>query len=327
MKFCQKSAGLVAMALVFLYLSSCRTSPAKENENNKTDLKGHISISGAFALYPLTVAWAEEFESLHPGVNIDVNAGGAGKGMVDVLSDMVDLAMFSREVSPQEEEKGAWKLAVAKDAVFPTVNASCPVLAELQSKGLTRDQFLQLFTREASQSWSDFDDFSSPDHINVYTRSDACGAAAMWALFIDRQQEDLRGTGVFGDPGIADAVKKDPYGVGYNNLIYIFSGKTGQVNEGLAIIPVDLNGDRVISEDEDFYSTMKAARDAIREGRYPSPPSRDLYLISKGYPGNPLVIDFLKYILTDGQNLISGAGYVKIPEALLDEQKVLLNRK
>ncbi len=56
-------------------------------------LEGQVSISGAWALYPMVVKWAEEFQKLHPRVRIDVQAGGAGKGIADVIADMVDFGI------------------------------------------------------------------------------------------------------------------------------------------------------------------------------------------------------------------------------------------
>ncbi len=319
---------LTCIILISLIFQQCSTSGKKsENTGNKEEIKGNISISGAFALYPLTVTWAEEFQKLHPKVNVDISAGGAGKGMADVLSGMVDLAMFSREVSKEETAKGAWKVAVAKDAVFPTINAENPALKEIMAKGLTRDQFLVLFTTEKQMLWSDFDGLESKNKINVYTRSDACGAAAMWANFFGREQEDLKGIGVYGDPGIADAVKKDKFGIGFNNLIYIYDLKTKQVSEGLAVIPIDQNENRVIDQEEYFYQSMDSVVAAIRDGRYPSPPARDLYLISNGKPQNEAVISFLMYILTDGQQLTTKAGYVILDSDKLKAEKLKLGIK
>lgn len=71
-------------------------------------LKGQLSISGAFALYPMTVKWAEEFRKIHPDVRIDISAGGAGKGIADALSGMVDIGMVSREIYQDEIKKGAF---------------------------------------------------------------------------------------------------------------------------------------------------------------------------------------------------------------------------
>jgi phosphate transport system substrate-binding protein len=324
-KFQIRRSVQILLVLIFIsFIFSCR-SANKNTNTSGDDLKGNISISGAFALYPMTVRWAEEFQKQYPQVQIDISAGGAGKGMADVLSGMVDLAMFSREVSTQEEEKGAWKIAVAKDAVFPTINSDNPAMDQVLKKGLTKEQFRQLFTGEDQKSWNQFEGISNPDKINVYTRSDACGAAAMWASFFNKEQEDLRGTGVFGDPGMADAVKKDKNGVGYNNLIYVYDMKTNKPVEGLKLIPVDLNDNRVIDPEENFYNTMDDAMEAIQLGTYPSPPARDLYLISKGYPTNTLVKTFLGFILTEGQKFVSEGGYIKLDENKLHLEKARLS--
>ncbi len=321
--FLYKTRVILIIVITCKFFLGCKFAETRsESEITGEAIKGNISISGAFALYPLTVTWAEEYRKLYPKVNIDISAGGAGKGMADVLSGMVDLAMFSREVSSEETTKGAWKLAVAKDAVFPTINAENRVLSEIQAKGLTRNQFLKLFTTDKQIAWNDFEGIESIDKINVYTRSDACGAAAMWANYFGKEQEDLKGIGVYGDPGIADAVKKDKYGVGYNNLIYIYELKTKQLAKGLAIIPIDKNENRIIEAEENFYQSMDIVVAAIKDRRYPSPPARNLYLISKGTPENEVVISFLRYVLTEGQKLIAGAGYVQLDEGTLKNERI-----
>ena len=83
---------------VLAVLMGCGSSSSQGEERSMSsqgegerELKGSISISGAFALYPMVVTWAEEFKKLHPEVKIDISAGGAGKGMTDVLSGMVDV--------------------------------------------------------------------------------------------------------------------------------------------------------------------------------------------------------------------------------------------
>jgi len=157
--------------------------------------------------------------------------------------------------------------------------------------------------------------------INLFTRSDACGAAEMWAKFMDGAQEDLKGVGVFGDPGIADAVKNDVKGVGFNNIAYAFDNSTGKIQEGIGIIPIDINGNGKIDKDEDLYSDMKLLTAAIRQGKFPEPPARELYFICKGKPENQLVVAFLKYILSTGQNFVEESGYVKLPDAKIESEK------
>jgi phosphate transport system substrate-binding protein len=68
---------LAAITGIVITLSSFKKV---ENKPTPDDLKGTINISGAFALYPITVKWAQEFKKIHPNVVFNISAGGAGKG-------------------------------------------------------------------------------------------------------------------------------------------------------------------------------------------------------------------------------------------------------
>ena len=304
---------LSSVALIFIP-TACKQQPQKDT----------ISISGAFALYPLTVKWAEEYKKIHPEVKIDVSAGGAGKGMTDVLSGMVDLAMFSRSVSPEETTKGAWSMAVSRDAVVPMINSDNPHLAAIKQRGLKQTEFVDIFLNKKYTTWNQLLGISGNDKLNVFTRSDACGAAEMWGKYLGKNQESLEGIGVFGDPGMADAVKKDPLGLGYNNVIYAYDIKSRKNYPGLEVLPIDINNNGKIDPDENFYTCLDSIMNAIRNRKYPSPPARDLYLISKGAPGKKSVRAFLEWILTDGQKYVNEAGYVQLkPEQIITEKAKL----
>lgn len=310
------------LAAILATTFSCGGRKAKEGE-----LTGRVTVSGAFALYPLTVQWGNEFMKENPGVRIDISAGGAGKGMTDVLSGMVDLAMVSREVAKEEVDKGAWPIAVAKDAVLPTANANNPFLADILKKGVSKIRFTAIFKEGSIKYWGELLGTKSTDKINLYTRSDACGAAEMWASFMAIHQENLQGVGVFGDPGIADAVTNDKFGLGYNNLIYTYDLKTRKFYPGIAIIPIDLNENGKIEPEEQFYETIDSLASAIKDGRYPSPPARNLYLVSKGIPTNAAAKEFLKYILSKGQEDIAQAGYIQLQEEKIAEMRKMLEVK
>lgn len=302
---------------VSLLLSSCGKAPG--NAENGETLQGNITISGAFALYPLMTRWAEEFQKIHPNVQFDISAGGAGKGMTDALSGAVEIGMVSRSIKPEEEAQGAYAIAVAKDAVFAVVNASNPVAAELAAQGLRPETFVGIYITGDIKTWGQV--VGKPEvtqEIHVYTRSDACGAAEMWAKFTgNKKQEDLLGIGVNGDPGVLEAVLKDPLGIGYNNLGYAFDLASGQAVKGALIVPIDLNGNGKADEDERIESLSEAV-EAVANGKYPSPPARPLYLVTKNKPGG-VVQAFIHWILTDGQAFVNEAGYVRLtPEQLAE---------
>lgn len=278
-------------------------------------LEGQISVSGAFALYPLVVKWGAEFQKVNPKVKINISAGGAGKGITDALGGMVEIGMVSREINPQETKKGAYTIAVAKDAVVATVSASNPNINEILARGLQRDIAYNIYVTGAIKTWNRaFGITGAQKDLHVYNRSDACGAGEVWAKYFVKKQEDLIGVGVFGDPGVATAVQRDPLGIGYNNIAFAYDIKTGKPNPGIKVIPLDLNKNNKIDPDENFYNNLNDLLAAIASGKYPSPPARDLYFVSKGKPTNPITITFIKWILTNGQKYVAESGYVKLSQ-------------
>jgi len=275
----------------------------------------------------LAVVWAEEFQKLNPDVKVDVSAGGAGKGMTDVLAGVVDFGMVSREVYPQEQEKGAVGFPSAKDAVVPTINANNPALDKILAHGITKEIAHKIWIDGNVKTWGDVLGTDDQTPIHVYTRSDACGAAETFANWFGAKQEDLGGTAVFGDPGLAAAIQKDIYGIGFNNIGYAYDNDSHKLNADLQIFPVDVDGNGSISDDEQFYDLKDNVTKAIAEGKYPSPPARDLYLVTKGVPTDPIVIAFLKYVLTDGQKKNEPVGYIEITQEKIDKALNLLENK
>jgi len=307
---------IIAGALFAGSLLVCPDSKAESAEVKKQtseELKGVVRVSGAWALYPMMVRWGEEFMKKYPRVRIDVSAGGAGKGMTDALSGLVDIGMVSREIRQEEIAQGAFFIPVVKDAVFPTVSSKNPVLESgLLQKGMRREQFIELWIRGKSIRWGEIAGSSSTDKVAVYTRSDSCGAAETWAKYLGGTQEDLLGVAVYGDPGLADAVKRDRNGIGFNNLNYTYDMKTGLPVEGIVVVPIDVNENGKIDPGEDLSSKQKAIG-AIAAGIYPSPPVRDLYLVAKeAFKG--VSKEFVLWILSDGQRFIDETGYIGLGE-------------
>jgi phosphate transport system substrate-binding protein len=299
--------------------------PGNSSAQKKAGLKGRITISGAFALYPMAVKWAEEFRKIHPGVKIDISAGGAGKGMTDVLSKMIDIGMVSRDIYPEETKKGAYVFSVTKDAVIPVISASNPKLPQILAIGLKKDVAAQLWITGKIKTIQQAFGVKTTIPVRVYTRSDACGAAESWAKYFGKKQEDLLGVGVFGDPGLAQAVGKDPLAIGFNNICYVYDQKTRQPYPGIKVLPLDLNNNGKVDANENFYGTIDQIIEAIGTGKYPSPPARELYFVTSGKPTSKVLVEFMKWVLTDGQKYVNSSGFIKLPDEVLKEERKKLN--
>ena len=280
-----------------------------------------ITISGAFGLYPMAIKWAEEYNKIHPEIRLDISAGGAGKGMADVLYGNVDIGMLSRDLSPREIEKGAYPISVVRDAVIPTFNSKNPNLSEVFKHGLTKQEFIDIFIHEKYSTWGQVLKNADETPLHVYTRSDAAGAPETWARYLGKKQEDLKGVGVFGDPGLAEAVKNDKNAIGFNNVVYIYDNKTLKTHPGLEVVPLDLNENDIIDSTENFYKTLPEIIQAITNRVYPSPPARELFFVTKDKPNRKAVIDFLHWVLSKGQVYVNASGYINLTDEIILKER------
>ena len=316
---------VVCLNLIFNFSALPQPSSLQRAEQRITgpgkSRAGQLSISGAWALYPLAVRWVEEYQKENPAVKIDLQAGGAGKGMADVLSGLVDIGMISREIFPEEIDKGALPLAVARDAVVATLNVKNPSLKFIQTRGLTREILRAIWIEGRIKFWEEIYGQPGKTPIHLYTRSDACGAAETWAAFLGGHQEDLKGIAIYGDPGLAEAVRQDPTGLGFNNLNFAYHPQTGRPHPGLAIGPLDLDANGQLTPEENFYGQRDELTLAISRGLYPSPPARNLYLVVKKPVKQTTVRDFLLWVLDRGQQYAAEAGYLALDQSLARTEK------
>jgi phosphate transport system substrate-binding protein len=285
-----------------------------------------IAVSGAFAIYPLMVTWAQEYHSINPNVQIEVSAGGAGKGMSDVLGGLVDIGMVSRNISQAELQKGAYPIEIVKGGVVAIVSPSNPVLAQVLSRGLSKSILEEIFVYGNVTTWGQA--IGQPptpngpvqlsDKIDVYTRSDSSGAATSWAAYLgNKAQEDLVGVGVYGDTGILEAVQTDPNGIGYVNLPYAYDNSTGKQVSGIVVVPLDLKNNGIIDSRENFYATRQDVSNAVATGLYPV--RTDDFLVTKGKPTGATEA-FLIWILSDGQKYVTPEGFVQLPSTVIAQE-------
>jgi len=306
----------VALAVVAVLAAALLTSCGGRKRS------ATIRISGAWALYPLAVAWADAYNKTHPDIRVDVSAGGAGKGMTDALTGLADLGMVSRAIAVEETARGCAAIPVAKDAVVCIVNEKSPAAALLAKTGITRATCRGIWITTNITSWSGVVKGCPAAPLYVYTRSDAAGAPETWAKYLGGQQSDLRGTGVSGDPGLVEAVRKDVNGIGYCNLNFAYDPASGKPVNGVMVVPLDANSNGM-AEAAELLATKKDAMRAIALGVYPSPPARDLYFVAKGWPKGA-VAEFLLWAITDGQAMVEPTGYLAVTSNSLAEARAML---
>lgn len=304
-----------------LFLGHAMVSAQEKDPAGAVDeeLEGTVTLSGAWAIYPTAVAWGTAFQALHPKVKVEVSAGGAGKGASDAIAGRVDIGMVSRDPDPAEIKKGIVPIYVLHDAVFPVVSEKNPALGNLLKTGIEKNTWAGIYIKGTITKWDAVAGSKTGKSIHVYTRSDSCGAAASWAKYLgNKKQDDLKGVGVYGDPGLIEAAKRDSIGIGYGNFSYVFT-REGNVIKGIKLVPIDSNENSIADPDE-IYENRESAIKAIQSARYPA--TRKNYFFVKGEPQG-IVKEFIKFALSDeGARIVNEVG-TSLPVLKAEREKLL----
>ena len=300
---------LMILALVF----SCK-SPKSEKEQAKTtvevksDLKGSFLISGAYALYPLMSRMADEFMLIHPGVKIELNRVPAGEGIRDLLAGKCQLAMISRPLTEEEINAGILEIPVAKDGVAVIINQKNPNIDKILSQGLSPDELMTIFSSGKQLAWGEVLGDDSKDKITVFIRTDESGAADIFAQFIYKKSSDLLGAEVIGDDEMIKSIQGNPLAIGFCNFSYAFDASSGERTTDIQIIPTDLDFDNKIDRVEVPFSNLVEAHRSLWLGFFPDQLCRELSLGTIGKPTDPAVLEFLYYVLGEGQSNVNQSG-------------------
>src|SRR5690606_13451946 len=229
--------------------------------------------------------------------------------------------LVSRDLHQQELVRGAYSIHVATDAVVASFNRNHQNYVLLKERGLTQRELEDIFVHRKYKLWSDLDARFIHKPIEVYVRSDAAGAAETWAKFMRVHQEGLKGVGIFGDPGLVQAIKDKPLSIGFSNINFVYDLNTKQAVEHIAILPLDLDGDGHINKEEDFYDHLDSLTQAVATNRYPSPPSRDLTFVIHADKKTALLTAFIKFVLEkEQQSYLLDNGYVPLNDEIKNNE-------
>jgi phosphate transport system substrate-binding protein len=278
---------------------------------NKTDkgaeLGGSVKIAGSSTVYPVSVAVAEEFNRLHPRVEIPVQSTGTGGGFKNFfISGKTDINDASRRIKESEIEAAKnngidpIEFQVAIDAITIVVNPDADWIDEI-----TVEQLAHIWRPDnPAQKWSDVDPSWPDEKIELYGPTSASGTFDFFTDAIVGEEgasrSDYQGTEQ--DNTIVQAVSGSKYATGYFGMAYYLENK-GRVKA------VKVNG-------------VMPSIETAKSGEY-SPLSRPLFIyVSSESLKRPEVEEYVRfYIQQISTDLIKEIGYVPMTEA--DMKKTL----
>jgi phosphate transport system substrate-binding protein len=304
-----------------------------------------IQINGAGATfpYPIYSKWFSEYNKLYPGAEINYQSIGSGGGIRQLTNETV---FFGATDGPMTGEQ--LQAAPGRVLHFPTVlGGVVPVYnipgvsAELKFTGKVLAQvILGKITK-----WNDpavaaiNPGVTLPaSDITVCHRSDGSGTTYIFVDYLSKVSPEFKmtvgvatsvnwpvGVGGKGNEGVAGLVKQTPGSIGYVELIYALQNKIdfGSVQ--------NMDGNFVKASVESVTAGATAAASQMPKDfrvSITNAPGKGVYPISsftwllfyespKDKQRAKIMVDFMKWALTEGQKYAPELGYAPLPEGVV----------
>ncbi len=283
---------------------------SQDNGGGGDTLSGSIDIAGSSTVFPLMSAIAEDFQSEHPDVSIDISSTGSGGGFSNYFCvGDTDFNNASRAIKEEEqqlcEENGVEyvELRAATDALTVVINNNNTFAEEL-----TVEQLAQIWEEDAAETWSDVNSDWPNEPIERYGAADTSGT---YDYFIENimgergHTDDYQATEQ--DNTIVQGVRGSEYAIGYFGFAYYY-----QNPDQVKAVAID-----------DGNGPVEPSLDAAAAGEY-TPLSRPLFT----YPNveslsEEHVAQFAEYFVeqTTNEDLVAGdVGYVPLNDEQQSEQ-------
>jgi phosphate transport system substrate-binding protein len=337
---------LAKVLLVLLLVLGCTSPPPP--------VAATMQIDGAGATfpYPIYSKWFAEYNKLHPDVRINYQSIGSGGGIRQLSNQTVFFGATDGPMTPEQQLAAPGPILhfpTVLGAVVPVYNLP-GVEAELKFSGqVLADIFLGKITKWNDPALAkDNPSVSLPgQEITVVHRSDGSGTSYIWCDYLSKVSPEYRktvgvatavnwpvGLGGKGNEGVAGLVKQTPASLGYVELIYALQNKIpfGSVRNSDGEF-VGASVEAVTAAAASAASKMPADfRVSITNA-----PGKGVYPISSFtwllYYQNPkdkqrgrIMVDFLKWALTDGQRFAGELGYAPLPEAVVKLEMAALGK-
>ncbi|OHC66450.1 MAG: ABC transporter substrate-binding protein [Rhodocyclales bacterium RIFCSPLOWO2_02_FULL_63_24] len=223
--------------------------------NTVAQTGGRLLLSGSTTMAPLMIEVAKRFQTLHPGIEIQVQLGGSGRGVSDARQGKADIGMVSRNLG--EAERDLHAIPIARDGVAMIVHRDNPV------RSLSDRQLLDLYTGRIA-NWRQLGGRDAPLHVLAATPEG--GSSELISHYLQLPYEQIKAQRRIGPNAerIA-AVAADPQAV-----IWVSLGEAERM--AAAGVPIKLLA----------VGGVAASSRAVRNGDYPI--ARPLTLVTRGTP-------------------------------------------
>jgi phosphate transport system substrate-binding protein len=320
------------------------------SSNNQTAQEKKIIGAGSTFINPIMTHWISDFQSSHPGIQINYQSIGSGGGIQQLKQGLVDFGATDAALDDEKLKEMPPLVQVPESAGPVCVTYNLPEVKtplKLSGETLAGIYLGKIKTWQDAAIKKDNPGVNLPNNpVAVAHRSDGSGTTNIFTTYLAKVSPEWskvgKGMSVSwpvgiagkGSEGVSGLVRQTPGAIGYVELSYATENKQ----------PVAQIKNQAGSWVEPSPASTRAAIEAFQDElakdvRTPivDPPAsaKDAYSISgltfllvpkqgKDPAKQDMVKQFVQYIITQGQSSAEGLQYSKLPQGPAEQDQKLL---
>ena len=182
-------------------MQSCAPSP-------QDSLQGTLVITGSSTVEPLIRAIAKRYEIEHPNVEIEIEAGGSGRGLTDAHIGKSNIGMVSRALTDGDPD--VLDFPIARDGISILLHRDNPVAQ------LTNEQIVAIFTDEIN-SWQEVGGTDTP--MVVVNKAQGHATLELFTTFFNCEADQIQADVIIkGNEEAIAVISENPGAIGYVSI-------------------------------------------------------------------------------------------------------------
>ena len=245
----------------------------------------------------LTGLWINDFEKNYPNTKVHLTE----------TENNSDIPQGDIYISSQEQVNNLpWKMTIAHQIVVPVFNAQHPLAEKLRTRGVTAEEFSIIHSEETQ--WKSILQDGGNATVNMLV-ADNEEVFSKLADFTGLNPEAIKTNNLVSAAELVAAVQKDINTIGFCLLTDVLSLEENSFASQISILPIDKNQNGHIDGFENIFSNPAELTRGAWIGKYPKELYGDVYALAAGIPENEAGLEFLTWVINEGQEPLSAMGF------------------
>jgi len=199
-----------------------------------------------------------------------------------------------------------WKMVAAHDVVVAIMNSGNQEIEHLNKQGVTSESLS--LALKGKVTWNQLVKGASGSQVKCYVANtpDVIGKAAEFAGITN---QEISKDAFVTVAEVVSKIQKDANAIGFCKLSDIVKHGENAFIQGIALVPIDKNKNGLLDQFENIGQNPAVFSRGVWIGKYPRELCGDIFLVASEKPAGQANLDFLSYVLNNGQTQFKDAGF------------------